>query len=57
MRFTYDSSLSAESNSPPAKTPRKIAEVLRQSLEQDNETADMIRELTSGYEERADKLN
>ena len=41
----------------PVKVKRKFAEVLRQSMEQDNETADMIRELTSGYEERADKLN
>lgn len=41
----------------PVKVKRKFAEVLRQSLEQDNETADMIRELTTAYEERADKLN
>ena len=41
----------------PVKVKRKIAEVLRQSLEQDNETADMIRELTEAYAERADKLN
>ena len=41
----------------PVKVKRKHAEVLRRSLEQDNETADMIRELTEGYEERKDKLN
>lgn len=41
----------------PVKVKRKFAEVLRQSLEQDNNTADMIRELESAYEERADKLN
>ena len=41
----------------PVRVKRKFAEVLRLSLEQDNETADMIRELSSGYEERADKLN
>ena len=41
----------------PVKVKRKFAEALRLSLEQDNETADMIRELSSGYEERADKLN
>ena len=41
----------------PVKVKRKFAETLRRSLEQDNETADMIRELTDGYEERADKLN
>ena len=41
----------------PVKVKRKFAEVLRQSLEQDNETADMIRELTNAYEERKDKLN
>ena len=41
----------------PVRVKRKFAEALRRSLEQDNETADMIRELTSGYEERADKLN
>ena len=41
----------------PVKVKRKFAEVLRQSLEQDNETADMIRELTDAYEERKDKLN
>lgn len=41
----------------PVKVKRKFAETLRRSLEQDNETADMIRELESGYEERKDKLN
>lgn len=41
----------------PVKVKRKFAEVLRQSLKQDNETADMIKELTEGYEERKDKLN
>lgn len=41
----------------PVKVKRKFAEVLRQSLEQDNETADMIRELESDYEERAKQLN
>ena len=41
----------------PVKVKRKFAEVLRQSLEQDNETADMIRELESDYEKRAKELN
>lgn len=41
----------------PVKVKRKFAEVLRQSLEQDNETADMIRELESAYEERKKELN
>ena len=41
----------------PVKVKRKFAEVLRRSLEQDNETAEMIRELTDSYEARADKLN
>lgn len=41
----------------PVKVKRKFAEVLRQSLEQDNETADMIRELESEYEKRAKELN
>lgn len=41
----------------PVKVKRKFAEVLRQSMEQDNETADMIRELTSSYEEKKDQLN
>jgi hypothetical protein len=41
----------------PVRVKRKFAETLRRSLEQDNETADMIRELESSYEERADKLN
>ena len=41
----------------PVKVKRKFAEVLRQSLEQDNETADMIRELESEYEARSNKLN
>ena len=41
----------------PVKVKRKFAEVLRQSLEQDNETADMIRELESEYEKRTKELN
>ena len=41
----------------PVKVKRKFAEVLRQSLEQDNETADMIRELESDYEKRSKELN
>ena len=41
----------------PVKVKRKFAEVLRQSLEQDNETADMIRELESEYEKRSKELN
>lgn len=41
----------------PVRVKRMFAEALRLSLEQDNETADMIRELTEGYAERADKLN
>ena len=41
----------------PVKVKRKFAEVLRQSLEQDNETADMIRELESDSEKRAKELN
>ncbi len=41
----------------PVKVKRKFAETLRRSLEQDNETADMIRELESDYEQRSDKLN
>jgi KaiC/GvpD/RAD55 family RecA-like ATPase len=41
----------------PVRVKRKYAETLRRSLEQDNETADMIRELSENYEERADKLN
>ena len=41
----------------PVKVKRKFAEVLKQSLEQDNETADMIRELESDYEKRAKELN
>ena len=41
----------------PVKVKRKFAEVLRQSLEQDNETADMIRELESEYEARSKELN
>ena len=41
----------------PVKVKRKFAEVLRQSLEQDNETADMIRELESDYEKRVKELN
>ena len=41
----------------PVKVKRKFAETLRRSLAQDNETADMIRELESDYEERAKQLN
>ena len=41
----------------PVKVKRKFAEVLRQSLEQDNETADMIKELESEYEKRTRELN
>ena len=41
----------------PVRVKRKFAEALRRSLEQDNETADMIRELESDYEKRSDKLN
>ena len=41
----------------PVKVKRKFAEALRMSLEQDNETADMIRELESEYEKRAKELN
>ena len=41
----------------PVKVKRKFAEVLRQSLAQDNETADMIRELESEYEKRTRELN
>ena len=41
----------------PVKVKRYVAEVLRQSLDQDNETADMIKNLTDAYEERKDKLN
>ena len=41
----------------PVKVKRKFAEVLRQSLAQDNETADMIRELESEYEKRTKELN
>ena len=41
----------------PVKVKRKVAEVLRLSMEQQGKTADMIRELTDGYEERKDKLN
>lgn len=41
----------------PVKVKRKFAEVLKRSLEQDNETADMIRELESNYEQHSDKLN
>ena len=41
----------------PVKVKRKFAEVLRQSLEQDNETADMIRELESDYEKRVKELD
>ena len=41
----------------PVKVKRKFAETLRRSLEQDNETADMIRELESDYEKRAKELN
>ena len=41
----------------PVKVKRKFAETLRRSLAQDNETADMIRELENEYEERAKQLN
>ena len=41
----------------PVKVKRKFAETLRRSLEQDNETADMIRELESDYEKRSKELN
>ena len=41
----------------PVKVKRKFAEALRLSLEQDNETADMIRELESEYEKRKNELN
>ena len=41
----------------PVRVKRKFAEVLKQSLEQDNETADMIRELESEYEKRTKELN
>ena len=41
----------------PVKVKRKFAETLRRSLEQDNETADMIRELEGEYEKRSKELN
>ena len=41
----------------PVRVKRKFAETLRRSLEQDNETADMIRELESDYEKRSKELN
>lgn len=41
----------------PVKVKRKFAETLRRSMKQKNETADMIRELTEHYDQRADKLN
>ena len=41
----------------PIKVKRKYAEALKLSLEQDNETADMIRELESEYEKRTKELN
>jgi hypothetical protein len=41
----------------PVKVKRKFAETLRRSLEQDNETADMIRELESDYERKSKELN
>lgn len=41
----------------PVKVKRKFAEALRLSMEQDNETADMIRELESQYEAKAKELN
>ena len=41
----------------PVKVKRKFAETLRRSLEQDNETADMIRELESDYERKTKELN
>lgn len=41
----------------PVKVKRKFAEALRLSMEQDNETADMIRELESQYEAKTKELN
>lgn len=41
----------------PVKVKRKFAEALRLSMEQDNETADMIRELESQYESKTKELN
>ena len=41
----------------PVKVKRKFAEALRLSMEQDNETADMIRELESQYEAKTTELN
>lgn len=41
----------------PVRVKRKFAETLRRSLAQDNETADMIRELESDYEKRSKELN
>ena len=41
----------------PVRVKRKVAEILRRSLEQDNETADMIRDLESEYEKRSKELN
>ena len=41
----------------PVRVKRKFAETLKRSLEQDNETADMIRELESDYEARSKELN
>ena len=41
----------------PVKVKRKFAEVLKQSLEQDNNTADMIRELEGEYEKKSKELN
>lgn len=41
----------------PVKVKRKFAEALRLSMEQDNETADMVRELESQYEAKTKELN
>ena len=41
----------------PVRVKRKFAEALKRSLQQDNETADMIRELESEYEKRTKELN
>ena len=41
----------------PVRVKRKFAEALKRSMQQDNETADMIRELESEYEKRTKELN
>ena len=41
----------------PVRVKRKFAEALKRSMQQDNETADMIRELESEYEKRSKELN